>query len=249
VYSRIEIIADLLELYLLLLDREDALRPENWLMVNTDGQEVRYPGLLGSVVGEQITSSHEAPAKDALTDEIRSHPGYLWLTGFQECTDGLEIVRNNSTDLSDSSWLALVREVRYWESMVQFFSISPIEEGDAPKTFSAKEKREIAVQARYLSEQLKLGAYRFSTVNWLSLRDNLDRFAADLEKKGKRDYASPDWPKIQSLKSLARSLFRMDFKNDAPVVEILKIMSQRIRLDRTHRQLQRYVRDARKGLI
>jgi hypothetical protein len=247
--SATELTSELRGLYMLLLDREETLRPKNRLLVTMHGLDVRYPGLLGHVPGERITSSHEAPAEDALTDEIRSHPGYRWLTKVKECSDGLEIVRNHSQDLSETPWLTLLREVIYWQSVAVFFLRSVAEGSDMSKTFSAKEKRDIAKQARHLSEQLKLGAGRFSTVNSFSLRDDLDRFAGDLEKKGRRDYARRDWKKVQSLKSLAKGLFRMDFKNDTPIVEILDIMSRRINLVRTDRTLQRYVSDARKRLI
>jgi hypothetical protein len=241
--------SDLRGLFGLLLDRQRTLEPENTQPSELLGLLIGNRGLLDSDTSKQNDAGPEFSEEDAITPEIRSHPGFRWLIKNQEAKEGLAIALEHSGDLSGHQKLTALRELNYWQSIVVFFLGTVAENRSTHTAFSAKEKRDIAKSARNLSEQLALGADRFSTVNSWQLRDSLNRLATDLEQPSKRDYTTPERAKTQSLKRLAQSLIPMGFKDDTAIVEILRVMSESVKVTRSDRHLQRYVREARKRLI
>jgi len=239
-----KIVSELNGLLVLLFERESKLQPTNWLVAAHFNWRTKFPGLLGAFPDNFSALDFENPAVEELSPEIESHPGYLWLTQIKQTQDSLKIVQQHSEDVSEFPELLRLRRIGYWQAITLFFRGALSERDVAPRTFSASERRTIAKQARQLSTSLQEGVGRFSGVNDWELRVALERLAADLERLQKQDSASADREKIYLLKTLALSLISLNFRNNAPITEIVELMSQAIDIERSHRQIQRYVRDA-----
>ena len=91
-----KIASELSSLYLLLYDREEQLGPSNWLVVERFNLRTLFPGLLGAFARNTSVPVIQKSVADALTPEIKSHPGYVWLK-LADCGHGNPVLRRLAT--------------------------------------------------------------------------------------------------------------------------------------------------------
>ncbi len=236
------------DLWMLLSERRDQIRPINALRAELLGLYRNYPGLFGGPYNVSTTNVGTPARSEPLTPEITSHPAFLWLKAQRAAAEGLTIVLENSPRGADKSDVEPQRIVRYWSAITSFYLSVYSDSKIAPKPFSTAARRELSKKASDLSKALSDGIGRFSGVNRWELGKSLDQLATDITKPHKRDYGSPERDNAYLLVGLATQLLPLGFKNLIPIIRILDLMSESIGFDRKERTLRRYIRDAAKLL-